>query len=98
MPILLEATNVSIEYEKRGDRSRLRALQDLTLSVETGEFLVIVGPSGCGKTTFLNAVAGLVQPAAGSLTMDGRPIAGPGPARAMGVQEDALLPWVGPRG
>src|SRR3990170_8087604 len=94
MPILLEATNVSIEYEKRGDRSRLRALQDLTLSVETGEFLVVVGPSGCGKTTFLNAVAGLVQPAAGSLTMDGRPIAGPGPDRAMVFQEYALMPWL----
>ncbi|HET6948700.1 MAG TPA: ABC transporter ATP-binding protein [bacterium] len=94
MPVVLEANNVTIEYEKRGERSRLLALQELTLSVERGEFLVIVGPSGCGKTTFLSAVAGLVQPTAGSLMMDGRPIVGPGPDRAMVFQEYALMPWL----
>jgi len=94
MPAVLEANHVTIAYEKRAERSRLLALQDLTLSVTAGEFLAIVGPSGCGKTTFLNAIAGLVQPTAGTLTMDGRPIVGPGPDRAMVFQEYALMPWL----
>jgi len=94
MPAVLEANHVTIAYEKRAERSRLLALQDLTLSVTAGEFLALVGPSGCGKTTFLNAIAGLVQPTAGTLTMDGRPIVGPGPDRAMVFQEYALMPWL----
>ena len=48
--------------------------------VAEGEFLVIVGPSGCGKTTVLNILAGLDRPSAGSVTLDGREITGPGPA------------------
>lgn len=43
------------------------AVEDLTLSVEDGEFVVLVGPSGCGKTTTLRMVAGLEDASAGTI-------------------------------
>jgi NitT/TauT family transport system ATP-binding protein len=53
----------------------------------------LVGPSGCGKTTFINSVAGLVEPWEGTILVNGRPIDGPGPDRAMVFQDYALMPW-----
>ncbi len=47
------------------------ALDDLTLDVEPGEFLVLLGPSGCGKTTVLRLVAGLEEPTGGDIAIDG---------------------------
>jgi NitT/TauT family transport system ATP-binding protein len=69
------------------------AVEDFTLDVAPGEFLVIVGPSGCGKTTILNVLAGLEQPSAGRALIDERPIAGPGPERGVMFQDYALFPW-----
>jgi NitT/TauT family transport system ATP-binding protein len=54
---------------------------------------VLVGPSGCGKTTFINAVSGLVEPWEGTIEVNGRPVTGPGPDRAMVFQDYALMPW-----
>jgi NitT/TauT family transport system ATP-binding protein len=61
--------------------------------VRPGEFVSIVGPSGCGKTTFLNAVDGLQPISGGQLELNGTPISGPGPDRAMVFQQASLLPW-----
>ena len=69
------------------------AVDDFSLEVRTGEFMVLVGPSGCGKTTVLNLLAGLDTPSSGSLTMDGRAIAGPGAERGVMFQDYALFPW-----
>jgi NitT/TauT family transport system ATP-binding protein len=69
------------------------AVQDFSLEVGQGEFVVIVGPSGCGKTTVLNLLAGLELPSSGSVTIDGRAIAGPGPERGVMFQDYALFPW-----
>ena len=68
-------------------------LSDLNLDIADGDFITIVGLSGCGKTTLLNLVAGLLQPTSGTITVDGAPIKGPGPARAVVFQDAALLPW-----
>ncbi|MBK9308259.1 MAG: ABC transporter ATP-binding protein, partial [Nitrospira sp.] len=46
-------------------------LPPLTLTVQDGEFFVLVGPSGCGKSTLLSLLAGLDQPTAGRILFDG---------------------------
>jgi thiamine transport system ATP-binding protein len=71
------------------------ALDDVSLSVGDGEFFTLVGPSGCGKTTTLRLVAGFESPSAGTITVDGRDVAGiPPERRGVGVvfQNYALFP------
>ena len=66
------------------------ALDRLSLEVQSGEFVCLVGASGCGKSTLLNLVAGLDEPTAGSVKVDGR--------AALMFQEAALFPWLTVRG
>lgn len=87
------AENLTIEYELIREKETLTALWDFSLTVEAGEFIVIVGPSGCGKTTFINSVVGLVNPSSGKLLAGGKPIIGTGPGRVMVFQNYALMPW-----
>jgi putative spermidine/putrescine transport system ATP-binding protein len=74
---------------------RERALDDVSLAVEPGEFLTLLGPSGSGKTTTLNAIAGFVELTSGEILLDGSPIANlPPHKRNIGVvfQHYALFP------
>lgn len=89
----IEIRNIHITYVNPRDKRELLAAQELTLRIDSGEFLVIVGPSGCGKTSLLNVIDGLVEPVEGEILIDGRPVVGPGPDRAMVFQEYALFPW-----
>ncbi|MCC7483704.1 MAG: ABC transporter ATP-binding protein [Burkholderiales bacterium] len=84
---------LTVGYNLHRERKRLTALRNIDLTVKRGEFVVLVGPSGCGKTTFINAVAGLVEPWEGTIEANGRPVTGPGPDRAMVFQDYALMPW-----
>ena len=77
---------------------QVAAFEDLTFDVERGEFLCLIGPSGCGKTSTLNVIAGLERPTGGEVLIDGRPVTGPGPDRAVLFQEPALFPWLSVRG
>ena len=54
------------------------AIEGATLTIEPGEFVCLLGPSGCGKTTLLNAIAGFVELADGTIAIDDRPVRGPG--------------------
>ncbi|MBX5065145.1 ABC transporter ATP-binding protein [Rhizobium lentis] len=69
------------------------AVQDVNLSVSDGEFLAIVGPTGCGKSTILNAIAGLLKPASGTVSIDSQPVRGVRNDIGYLFQQDALLPW-----
>jgi NitT/TauT family transport system ATP-binding protein/sulfonate transport system ATP-binding protein len=71
-----------------------RALEPITLTVEDNDFITILGPSGCGKSTLLRIVAGLDSPTSGSVVLDGRPVARPGPDRGMVFQSYTLFPWL----
>lgn len=69
------------------------AVQNVNLRVGDGEFLSIVGPTGCGKSTILNAIAGLLKPAQGKVSIDGTAVQGVQNTIGYLFQQDALLPW-----
>ncbi|HBF28249.1 ATP-binding cassette domain-containing protein [Rhizobium sp.] len=70
------------------------ALQDISLKLREGEFTAIVGASGCGKSTLLRLLVGLDREFDGSITVDGRPLAGIGADRGIVFQEHRLFPWL----
>ena len=71
----------------------LEAIRQLSFNVGDGEFLSVLGPSGCGKSTLLMMVAGLIDPTAGEIRIQGAKVTGP--RREIGVvfQRPVLLPW-----
>jgi len=89
---MIDIASVSKTYStsQRGDHL---ALDDVNLTIEEGQFVSILGPSGCGKSTLLYMVGGFVDVSAGSITVKGVPVTGPGPDRGPVFQEFALFPW-----
>ena len=80
-------------YPGRGGQRPVNALGPIDLELYKGEFLSIVGPSGCGKSTFLELLAGLAEPTAGTIEFEGHAIRGQVP-EGVGVvfQEDSISP------
>ncbi|MFI1398492.1 ABC transporter ATP-binding protein [Streptomyces sp. NPDC020681] len=78
-------------FRRRGSAAQ-HVLRGVDLTVEEGEFVSFIGHSGCGKSTLLNMVGGLVRPDEGDIVVDGQPVTGPGPERAMVFQNYSLLP------
>ncbi|MBL8481283.1 MAG: ABC transporter ATP-binding protein [Rhodocyclaceae bacterium] len=72
---LLELRNITRRFGK------LEAVSNVTLDIAAGEFFTLLGPSGCGKTTILRMIAGFDAPDAGSIALDGRPLAGIAPEK-----------------
>ena len=91
---MLEVNGIRKVYDGHG--RRVEAIGDLTFSVADREFVCVVGPSGCGKTTLLRCIAGLLEPTAGEVKVDGRPVSGPPPGLALVFQEygRSLFPWM----
>ncbi|MGW7538377.1 thiol reductant ABC exporter subunit CydC [Amycolatopsis sp. NPDC054798] len=77
-------TNVGVQHP-----GRRAALDGIDLDLPPGTRLGILGPSGAGKTTLLHVLLGFVSPTSGSVTVDGRPVAGPHPAVISGALADA---------
>jgi NitT/TauT family transport system ATP-binding protein len=91
-PRLLAIDGVSLEYRNR--ERIVRATHEVSFDVYGGDRFVLLGPSGCGKSTLLKAVAGFIEPVAGTITLAGEAVCGPGPDRAVVFQEfDQLPPW-----
>jgi NitT/TauT family transport system ATP-binding protein len=78
----------------RHRQETVEVIRRLDLQVLPSEFVVVVGPSGAGKTTLLNLIAGFLQPDAGEVLVDGKPVQGPGPKRCVVFQEYAVFPWL----
>jgi NitT/TauT family transport system ATP-binding protein len=79
---------------KRRNESALLVLDQVSLHVAPGEFLVLVGASGCGKSTLLRILAGLETYDSGRVILDGQQVHGPGADRAMVFQHYSLYPWL----
>jgi len=88
---------LNIEHLRRefaAAEGTLVALSDISFKVRKREFISVIGPSGCGKSTLIRIVAGLEDPSAGTVSVDGVPVAGPGPDRGMVFQNYTLFPWL----
>jgi ABC-type nitrate/sulfonate/bicarbonate transport system ATPase subunit len=83
-----------VERRFAGASGGTLALQATDLAVAENDFVTILGPSGCGKSTLLRIVAGLDQPTAGQVLLDGQRIGGPGADRGMVFQSYTLFPWL----
>lgn len=92
--IILRLDNVSKSFAKVEHDEVTHALNEVSLSMKSGEFISLVGPSGCGKSTMLRLVAGLIPPTTGHLTVNGTQITGPSPERGMMFQKPTLFPWL----
>ena len=69
-------------------------LQDIDLSVSSGEFVCFLGQSGCGKSTLLRLLAGLERPSGGEILLNGQKITGAGLDRGVVFQDYGLFPWL----
>ncbi|HEY7610748.1 MAG TPA: ABC transporter ATP-binding protein [Alphaproteobacteria bacterium] len=90
----LAAGNITVRLGARA------AVDGVSAAVESGELIGLIGPNGAGKTTLLRGLAGLVAPAAGSVTLDRRPLAAIGRrdrARRLGyLPQDGTIHWALP--
>ncbi|MDE7063604.1 MAG: ABC transporter ATP-binding protein [Lachnospiraceae bacterium] len=87
----IEIDHVTTTYGN--GKNVVTALEDVSLSIEKGEFICLIGPSGCGKTTLLNAIAGFEKISSGSITIDGKPVTKPRIEYITIFQNYGLLPW-----
>jgi len=91
-PSQIVVEKVSHTYRPTRGRPVL-ALDDVSLNVGTREFLALLGPSGCGKSTLLYLIGGFMPIEKGAISVEGKPVAGPGPDRGIVFQHFALFPW-----
>ena len=77
----------------RGAAAKL-VLSNVSLAVSSGEFVCLLGPSGCGKSTLLNTIAGFISPDNGIISINSKPVRGPGPKLGFVFQKNSLLPWM----
>ena len=92
--------DLSKTFPGRGSGDPVEVIRQLNLTINDGEFLVLVGPSGCGKSTLLRLLAGLDSPTSGEIRIGSRPISDVPPARrnvAMVFQSYALYPHLSVR-
>ncbi len=88
----LSLENVGITFKTQN--GPFRALDDVSIKIEKGEYVTMIGHSGCGKSTVLNIVAGLLTATEGVVLLENKEVNAPGPDRAVVFQNHSLLPWL----
>lgn len=91
MEPIVELKELGMKYHS--GNGEIPALENISLTVEKGEFISIVGPSGCGKSTLLSLISGLLTPSTGSVHINGRPVAGTTGEVGYMLQKDHLFDW-----
>ena len=92
--VTLKLENVSKSFAKVETDGVTHALDNVSVTMESGEFISLVGPSGCGKSTILRLVTALIPPTAGKVTVNGEEVTEPSPNRGMVFQKPTLFPWL----
>lgn len=92
MSTLLEISHIDMDFPT--PQGPFKALNDIDLKINEGEFVSLIGHSGCGKSTVLNIIAGLYKATKGGVILDGKEVNQPGPERAVVFQNHSLLPWL----
>lgn len=90
--IILECSHLSKSYQT--PEGTKRVIDDISLQVRENEFVVLFGAGQCGKTTMINLLSGLELPTSGTVTVNDKPVTGPGPERGVIYQTISLFPWL----
>ena len=91
---------ITLEHLTKTYAGGITAIDDVSLEIADGEFIVLVGPSGCGKSTLLRMIAGLEEVTRGAISIDGADVTELAPRRrdiAMVFQSYALYPHMSVR-
>ncbi|WP_299569873.1 ABC transporter ATP-binding protein [uncultured Shewanella sp.] len=92
MSTFLDISNIDMDFPTPS--GPFKALKEVNLKINKGEFVSLIGHSGCGKSTVLNIVAGLYQATKGGVILNSTEVTEPGPERAVVFQNHSLLPWL----
>ena len=88
---VLEIKNITMNYQDINNE--VTAINNVSFSVNEGEFVAIIGPSGCGKSTLLSIICGILKPSSGEVYIDGVKTGGITPKIGYMLQKDNLLEW-----
>ncbi|WP_338452593.1 ABC transporter ATP-binding protein [Niallia oryzisoli] len=94
--VLKSTEAISISGLSKTFNNDLYVLEDVNLTIKSGEFFILLGPSGCGKSTLLNLIAGFIEKTSGDLIVDNENVNRPGRNRGVVFQQadSALFPWL----
>jgi len=90
--VILSLSGISKTFQS-ADGKEIKALSNINMNIKKNEFVCIIGPSGCGKSALLRIVAGLEEPSAGEIYLNGTPSRAPSAKKGMIFQDYCLLPW-----
>ena len=90
MTTILEAKNIKKIYSGRFGKNKVMAVENISFSIENGEFVAIMGESGSGKTTLLNMLASFIKPTQGEVIIGGRALSTVPPSELSAFRRDNL--------
>jgi NitT/TauT family transport system ATP-binding protein len=85
---------ISKEFAAHGKSSAVKVIDDVSMTIDKGEFIVFLGPSGCGKTTLMRIAGGLETASRGQVRIEGVPVTGPDRKKGMVFQSYSSFPWL----
>lgn len=91
---LLRLTNIGQSYASGNSSPDSLVLDDINLTLHTGEIVGLIGRSGSGKSSLMRIMGGVLKPTTGQVTLRGKALTGPGPEIGMVFQSFALFPWL----